>query len=421
MTKQEKAWIMEDWANSAYSIAITTAILPVFFKSVVAKDLSSSLSTAYLGYSNSIYTAILAILAPILGAIADYKGYKKKLFTFFLLIGVLSTGLLSIIGEGNWFLCLAIYALSAIGFSGSNIFYDAFLVDVTDDSRMDVVSSYGFGLGYIGSTIPFIVSILFISKPSLIGMDTIGATRLSFIITALWWLVFSLPMLKHVDQKYYIEPSKSPIKESFKRLYDTFKNAKKNRNVFLFLIAYFFYIDGVSTIIKMSTAYGMDIGLSSNTLMIILLVLQIVAFPFAILYGKLAKKFSGKVMILVGIVVYTIICIYAYFIKTALDYWILAILVGSAQGGIQALSRSFFGKIIPKEKSSEFFGIYNIFGRFSAIFGPLMMGSISQITGDSRIGVFSIVALFIIGGLLFLRVKEEDSSTYHGNSANINV
>ncbi len=410
MTKQEKSWILQDWANSAYSLAITTATLPIFFKSIVAKDLPSSMSTAYLGYTNSIATLIIAILAPLLGTIADYKNYKKKLFTFFIIIGVTSTAMLASIGEGNWIMCLVIYVLSVIGFSGSNIFYDAFLVDVTEEKRMDHISSMGFGFGYIGSTIPFILSLIVIKNPSLFHLTTVGAVKFTFIITALWWFIFTIPMFKNVKQIYFIDsPTSSPIKDSLKRLWSTLKSVKEYKNIFIFLLAYFFYIDGVSTIIKMATAYGLDLGISGDKLMIILLVIQFVAFPCSIIYGKLAEKFSAKTMIMVGILVYTIICIYSYFIKTTVDYWILAMLVASSQGGIQALSRSFYGKIIPKENSAEFFGLYNIFGRFSAIFGPLLMALISQITGNSKLGIISLIILFIVGGLLFLKVKDEET------------
>lgn len=411
MTKQEKSWIMYDWANSAYSIAITTAILPVFFKSVAASNLSPATSTAYWGYTNSFATLIISILAPILGAIADYKGYKKKFFSTFLIIGVISTALLSFVGEGNWIFCSIIYIFSVIGFSGSNIFYDSFLTDVTTEERMDKVSSLGFGYGYIGSCIPFIISMVLISKPSLVGLDTIGATRVAFILTALWWFVFSIPMMKHVNQEYYIEPEPHAIRNSFKRLVKTVKHISKYRNTFLFLISYFFYIDGVNTIIKMATSYGTDLGLSASKLMIILLVLQVVAFPFAIIYGKLAERYSPRKMILVGIVTYTFISVFGYFMTTELHYWILAFLVGSAQGGIQALSRSYFGKLIPKENSSEFFGIYNIVGKFSAIFGPLLMGLTTQITGDSRKGVLSLIILFVVGLLIFLKVDDGEKIT----------
>ncbi|WP_027634356.1 MFS transporter [Clostridium hydrogeniformans] len=413
MTKKEKSWILYDWANSAYSIVITTAILPVFFKQVAANNINSATSTAYWGYSNSIATLIISILAPLLGAIADYKGRKKKFFSSFLILGVMSTALLSVVQEGNWILCIFIYIFSVIGFTGSNIFYDAFLIDVTSEENMDMISSHGFAFGYIGSCIPFIISILFIKNPSLLGLTTSSATRLSFIITALWWLFFSIPMIKNVNQTYYIEPSKHIIKDSFSSLFNTFKNIIGYKNIFLFLISYFFYIDGVNTIIKMSTAYGLDLGIDGATLMIILLVLQFVAFPFTILYGKLSKKFSARTMIFVAIIIYTIISIYGYFITTKLDYWILALLVGSSQGGIQALSRSYFGKLIPKEKSTEFFGIYNIFGRFSSIFGPLLMGITSQVTGNSRSGVLSLIVLFILGFIFFMKVdKSSEKITY---------
>lgn len=411
MTKQEKSWILYDWANSAYSIAITTAILPIFFKDVVAKGVDPNMSTAYWGYASSLSTLLISILAPILGAIADYKNFKKRLFTGFFFVGVVATGLLVTLNQGDFIKCIVIYTLSVIGFSGANIFYDAFLVDVTEEKKMDWISSLGFGFGYIGSTIPFIVGIIFIMKPSLIGLgSTVAATKLAFFITAVWWLIFTIPMIKNVKQKYYIEPSKHVMKESLSRLLDTIKHVKEYKVIFMFLIAYFFYIDGVSTIIRMSSVYGRDVGISGNNLLIILLVVQFVAFPFAILYGKLAEKYSAKTMLLIGIVIYTGLTFYAYFIKSVLGYWILAMLVASSQGGIQALSRSFYGKIIPKNKSSEFFGLYNILGRFSSILGPFLMAIVTQLTGNSRLGVFSLVILFVIGGGLLLKVNYEEGN-----------
>ncbi|SHH44382.1 MFS transporter [Clostridium grantii] len=406
MTKKERSWVLYDWANSAFSMTVLSVILPIFYKDVVAKELPSHLSTAYWGYGNSIATLLVAILAPILGTIAAYKGYKKKLFTFFLFLGLIFTSLFFIVNEGNWLLCIIIYIFAILGFSGSNIFYDSFLVDVTTEDRMDWISSAGFGYGYIGSTIPFIISIIFIMKPDLIGITTLQATKLSFLITSVWWFIFSLPMLKDVEQTQFIEPEKNAIKKSFIRLYDTFKNITQYKSIFLFLIAYFFYIDGVSTIIKMATIFGRDIGVSSNDLMIILLAIQFIAFPFALLFGKLAKKYSARKMILVGIGVYSFIAIYAYFMHTTIQFWILGFLVATSQGGIQALSRSYFGKIIPKDKASEFFGFYNIFGKFASILGPLLVAFVTQVTGNSRLGVSSIIILFLIGGFLFMKVPE---------------
>ncbi len=407
MTKQERSWVLYDWANSAFSVAITTAIFPLFFKAYAAVDLPNNVSTAYWGYWNSIATFIIAILAPILGTIADYKNRKKRFLAFFWIMGIMGTGLLSLINEGQWIMALTIYVISLVGFSGANVFYDAFLVDVTSDERMDWVSSNGFAWGYLGSTIPFIISIIFILKPSIIGLNgDIEAQKFSFVITALWWGIFTIPLLLNVKQKNYIPPSKTPIKDSFERLRKTISNIRSNKNIFIFLIAYFFYIDGVGTIIKMATSYGSDVGIATNDLLIILLVTQFVAFPFALIYGKLAHKVSAKFMLFIGIGIYTVLTIYAYFINSTFDFWVLAMLVASSQGGIQALSRSLYGKLIPKEKSAEFYGFYNIFGKFAAVLGPFLVGFFSQISGSSRTGIFSIVVLFVIGGLVLTRVKE---------------
>lgn len=412
-SKKELSWIFYDWANSAYSITITTAILPVYFKSVFQNaGGSGSLSTAYWGYTNSVATLILAVMAPVLGSIADYYGYKKKFFTAFFLLGVVFTALLSIVPQTKWMLLLGFYVLTMVGFYGANVFYDAFLVDVTEEKRMDMVSSMGFGLGYIGSTIPFMASmaLILLAQKGKISIPVITATKISFLITACWWGLFSLPILKNVHQQYGIVPEPNPVRKSFARIRDTFHNIKQHRSAFMFLLAYFFYIDGVDTIIKMSTAYGTDLGIGSSQLMIILLATQFVAFPFAILYGKLAERFPGKTMLFVGICIYTIICIFGFFLKNVRDFWILAMLVATSQGGMQALSRSYFGKLIPKEKSNEFFGFYNIFGKFAAIMGPLLMGVITHITGKSNYGVVSIIFLFIIGGILLKRVPAEEKS-----------
>jgi MFS transporter, UMF1 family len=409
LTKEENSWVFYDWANSAYSIIITTAVFPLFYKAAATNaGVSAANSTAYLGYTIAISTFILAMLGPILGSIADYQGYKKKFFTFFFTMGVAATALLAFIPSEQWLLLLICYTVAAIGSAGANVFYDAFLVDVTTDERMNRVSSRGLGFGYIGSTIPFIISIaiIILAQNSILPFSTTIASKIAFLITAVWWGLFTIPMFKNVHQRYFIEREPNPVAKSFKRLGQTLKEIRKYRALFLFLLAYFFYIDGVGTIISMSTAYGSDLGISSTNLLIILFVTQVVAAPFAILYGRLAEKFTGKKMLYVGIIVYIIVCIYAYFLKTTMDFWILAMLVATSQGGIQALSRAYFAKLVPKEKANEFFGFYNIFGKFASIMGPLLVGITAQVTGNSSSGVFSLVVLFIIGLIFLARVPE---------------
>ncbi|MBE4910652.1 MFS transporter [Bacillus luteolus] len=400
LTKEENSWVFYDWANSAYSIIISTAVFPLFYKAAATNaGVSAANSTAYLGYTIAIATFILAMLSPILGTIADYQGLKKRFFTFFFILGISSTAFLAFIPSDEWLFLLICYTVTAIGSAGANVFYDAFLVDVSTEERMNRVSARGFSFGYIGSTIPFIISIaiIILSQSGTIPITTTTASKIAFIITAIWWGVFSIPLLKNVHQRYYIEREPNPVINSFKRINQTFKEIRKYRALFLFLLAYFFYIDGVHTIITMSTAYGSDLGITSTNLLIILFVTQVVAAPFAILYGRLAERFTGKIMLYVGIFIYIIVCIYAYFLETTLDFWILAMLVATSQGGIQALSRSYFAQLVPKHKSNEFFGFYNIFGKFASIMGPLLVAVTAQLTGNTNSGVFSLVVLFIVG------------------------
>ena len=416
MSKQEKSWVFYDWANSAYSILITTAIFPLYFKAAAKEaGLAASTSTAYWGYANSFATLLISLCAPILGSIADFKGFKKRFFTFFFALGIVFTLLLAVVPSNQWIILLICYMFTVIGFGGTNIFYDAFLVDVTTEERMNKISSRGYAMGYIGSTIPFIIGIalILLSQKGVLPLSVSVASQAAFAITALWWGLFTIPMLKNVKQVYYKERVANPISNGFKQLFVTFKKIKLYRPLFLFLLAYFFYIDGVNTIITMSTAYGSDLGIDSTNLLIILFATQVVAAPFAVLYGRLADKFKSKTMLLVGIFIYIVICTYAYFLKTTLDFWILAMLVASSQGGIQALSRSYFAKLVPKESSNEFFGFYSIFYKFAAILGPFLVGFTAQMTGNTNSGVFSLIVLFIIGGIILLRVPEaEDVSKY---------
>lgn len=406
LTRNERSWIAYDWANSAYSIVITTAIFPLFYESITPQEIYVST----WGYANSLASLLVAVLAPVLGTIADYWGRKKKFFLVFFLIGVITTLSFVLVNEGQWLLALALYVGSVIGFSGANLFYDSFLVDVTSEDRMDRVSAMGFGFGYIGSVIPFVAGIALVVSAESIGLTTMTATRIAFLITGGWWLVFGIPLVRNVRQKYGIEPATHPIRESFRRLGRTLKHIRSYKSVFVFLLAYFFYIDGVDTIIRMATPIARSMGIESEMLLVVLLAIQIVAFPFALLYGRLAGRFGAYRMIFVGIGVYVGVVLIAFFLPTMSDmkvrvvlFWVLSMMVASSQGGIQALSRSIYGKLIPKEKSAEFFGFYNIFGKFAAIMGPFLVAFFTQVTGEERFGILSVLILFAVGGVILSR------------------
>lgn len=405
LSKEEKSWILYDCGNSAYSMAVTTALLPIIFG--MFSNVNSSMN---LGYFNSVASILVAILSPILGTIADYKDKKKRFFVFFALIGVIATASLGFVApaSGQWQLLIVFYILSVIGFAGANIFYDSFLVDVTTDERMDKVSTKGFAYGYIASVIPFGISLVLIF---FMGMDKSIGYQIGFIITALWWGLLTMPLIRDVKQRYYIEPEPRPVYNSFKRLGDTFKNVRQHKVVFVFLIAYFLYIDGVDTIIKMVVPYATSVlgsdAFDTFTLLGILLVIQIIAFPCAILYGTLAKKYSARALIIVGIFTYIISCIAAFYITSVWHIFILGALIGSAQGGIQALSRSYYAKIIPKENSNEFFGFYNIFGKFAAIIGPAVMSLTTTLTGQAKFSILAIIPLFIAGLFVFISLPKE--------------
>jgi len=406
LSREEKSWILVDCGNSAYSMAVTTALLPIMFG--MFENVKHSMD---LGYFNSIASILVAALSPILGAAADYKDKKKRFFVFFTFLGVLSTASLAFIppSSGQWQLLILFFILSAIGFAGSNIFYDAFIVDVTSDERMDKISSLGFAFGYISSVIPFGISLILIF---LLGMEKSIGYQTGFIITALWWGLFTIPMIRDVKQIHYVEPGKDTIKNSFIRLAETFKQMKQYQTVFIFLGAYFFYIDGVDTIIKMVIPYATAVmgndALDTFSLLAILLIIQIIAFPCAIFYGNMAKRFSARTMIIIGIFTYIISCIAAFFISSVWHIFILGAMIGSAQGGIQALSRSYFAKIIPKEKSNEFFGFYNIFGKFSAIMGPTLMSLTTAVTGNARWSIIGIIPLFLVGFIIFIKLPVEE-------------
>lgn len=399
-SKKELSWILYDCGNSAYSVAITTALFPVYFQMIGGSGMN-------LGYYNSFASIIIAVISPVLGTIADFRGMKKKLFNLFSLIAIFSTFLLSISHSISLTALMAFFIISNVTFAASNIFYDSFLVDVCVDERMDKVSTSGFAYGYIASVIPFVFSLVIIL---LFGMKNTLGYQIGFIITSIWWFLFTVPMYKNVDQIYGVAPSKRPFRESFLTIFTTLKDIKKHKIVAVFLFSYFLYIDGVDTIIKMVVPYAQSVldAKKFDTIMLlaILVYVQIVAFPFAIIYGKLAEKFGTKRMISIGIFTYMICIIFAYFMSSLFHVFILSTFIASAQGGIQALSRSYFAKIIPKENSNEFFGFYNIFGKFAAIIGPLIMSVITTITNNPRYSILGIIPLFVIGYLVMLKLPE---------------
>lgn len=406
MTKAERSWILNDWANSAYAVAITTAILPIYYKDVAARGLDPATATAWWGYGNTAATVVSALLAPVLGTLADTRGYKKPAFAFFTAMGAAFTAALALAGPGAWLPCLVLYGLSSIGFACMNVFYDAFLPDVSPPERMDWISSSGFAWGYIGSTIPFLASIVLILKPGLVGLPSAGAaTRVSFVITAAWWFLFSLPMLRDVKQTTGLDPSPRPVADSFRRLRDTFREVGRHREAFLFLVAYFFYSDGISSLIKMSAVIGRDMGIPSKSLLAMIIVLQAAAFPFSLLFGRLAARFSPRALILAGIAVFLGVTLAVPLLRGEGHFWILTLLMASSLGGVQSLSRSVFGKLIPRDRSSEFFGFYNVMGKFAAVLGPLFMGLVSQLSGNPRLASLALAPFFAIGGILLMRLR----------------
>ncbi len=392
---------MYDIGNSAFVLLVST-IMPIYFNYLAGKaGLSSVDYLAYWGYAASICTIIVAILGPVIGTLADTKGFKKPVFFISILIGTISCAVLGAMVQ--WLAFLVVFVIAKIGFASSLIFYDSMLIDVTDEKRMDYVSTQGYAWGYIGSCVPFVACLGLVLSADKIGISMELAMGISFVIVALWWLGMSLPLIKQYEQKHYVEKQPHAVAQSFKRLGSTFKNIKEEKHVFMFLLAFFFYIDGVYTIIDMATAYGSALGLDSTGLLLALLVTQIVAFPCAILFGRLSYKFKTEKLIMVCILAYLGIAIFAIFLKTQTQFWILAVLVGMFQGGIQALSRSYFTKIIPEECSGEYFGLMDICGKGASFVGTTVVSVVSQISGNINVGVGMIAILFAIGTVVFLK------------------
>ena len=405
------SWAFYDWANSAYSTTVMAGFFPLFFKEYWADPNNPTHSTFYLGMANSIASIVVAALAPLLGSVADQGSAKKKFLILFAFLGVIMTGGLWMVAQGNWQMAVFFYVLATIGFASGNVFYDALLPGLASEERVDAVSSLGFGLGYLGGGLLFLVNVFMYLKPEIFGIpDGATAIKLSFLSVAVWWAVFTIPLIlfvpepKNYDTVYF----KNAVRMGWIQLVQTFKEIRNMKVVGTFLLAYWFYIDGVDTIIKMAVDYGMSLNFPGESLIIALLIVQFVAFPAALIYGWLASKIGTKTAIMVGIIAYSFITLLGYFMTEAWHFYVLAILIGLFMGGIQALSRSLYTRIIPPAKSAEFFGFYNMLGKFAAIIGPALMGTIALATGSARLGILSILLLFILGAFFLNKVDIEE-------------
>ena len=400
LTLAEKSWVMYDVGNSAL-VLLATSIIPIYFSALAPEG---GVVVAW-SYAETIASLIIALLMPVLGSIADMQGMKKKF-----ILGCVCTGVVATVALGfptNAMAFLVIYVVSSVALNSSMVFYDALLVDTTTDERMDDISSRGYAWGYIGSCVPFIACLLVVLNYDSLGIGLQAAMKIAFTITAAWWLVFTIPMLLNVEQKHFKPREPHAFRRAFAGVGETVSEIWSNVSVRYYMISYFFYIDGVHTIIKLSTSYGTDLGIDSTQLVLALLVTQFVAFPSAIIYGRLSSKFGTRRMLLIAIAAYFGITLFAaIFLRTATEFWALAIMVGMFQGGIQALSRSEFGKLCPKDRANEYFGFFDIFGKYAAILGTLLVGAFTQITGNSSLGVMSIAALFVVGFAFMLKVPD---------------
>ena len=399
LTGLERAWILYDVGNSAFVLLVAT-LIPIFFNALAEEGgLSSVDYLAYWGYAASAVTIITAVLSPILGTLADTRGFKKPIFILCLVVGVAGCCAMGL--AKTWLPFLLIFVFAKVGFSGSLVFYDSMLSDVTTPDRMDVVSSRGYAWGYIGSCVPFVVCLALVLGSGAIGLSQMTALNIALFITAAWWLAMTLPLLKTYRQLHYVEVEKHAIRQSFARIGHTLRHLHEDKQVFWFLLAFFCYIDGVYTIIDMATAYGTALGLDTTGLLLALLLTQIVAFPSALIFGRLSAKYPSTTLIPVCIAAYAGIALFAFFLTQQWQFWVLAFVVGMFQGGVQALSRSHFAKIIPPEKSGEYFGLFDICGKGASFLGTMIVSVGSQLTGSANVGVGSLIVLFLVGFVLF--------------------
>lgn len=409
LTPLEKKWVLYDVANSAFTLLIAT-IIPIYFNGIAsAQGLSDVDYLAYWGYAASIATLLVALIGPFFGTLSDGKNKKLRMFIVALAIGTIGCVALGL--AKTWLVFLAIFVLAKVAYQQSLIFYDSMLNDVTTPERADVVSSKGYAWGYIGSCIPFVLCLVIVLMHDKIGLTMDIAMLIAFAITSIWWVACAVPLIKSYEQKNYVENISNPVKDTLANLFGLFKELKGRKDIMFFLIAFFFYIDGVYTIIDMATAYGEALGLDSTGLLLALLLTQIVAFPCSLIFAKLSKRIKSETILTICIFAYVGIAVFAFFLDTLTEFWILAFCVGMFQGTIQAMSRSYYSKIIPPEKSGEYFGLYDIFGKGAAFTGTMLISVVTTITGSTNKGVSSLSIMFIIGFLLF-RVALKERKKY---------
>jgi MFS transporter, UMF1 family len=407
------AWALYDWANSAFATTVLAGFFPTFFRQFWSAGPDATLATFRLGIANGIAGFIVAVLAPVLGAIADRGGARCRFVTAWSLLGIAATAGLYFVGQGQWAWAVVLFVIGTMGFNGGIVFYDALLLNVAKPADFDRVSAFGYALGYLGGGLLFAVNVLMVLKPGWFGLASAAqAVQVSFLTVAVWWLVFMLPLALYVREPPGSgEGVRAAVKAGLKEIASTIRHARTLRPLFAFLIAYWLYIDAVNTIIKMAIDYGMAIGLDSSALLTALLVTQFVGFPAALVFGRIGTRLGAKTGILITLVVYVGVTVWGYFLDSAAEFYGMAIVVGLVQGGVQSLSRSYFGRLVPPGKSAEFFGLYNMVGKFGTVIGPLLVGGVAWVTGNSRLSILSLAVLFVAGGLLLLRVREPEVQT----------
>lgn len=409
-----RAWAMYDWANSAFATTIMAAVLPIYYVQVAGRDLAGNVALAYWGYTTAIALLIIVVASPILGAVADYMGAKKKFLAAFMALGVVATAGLTFVGPGQWILASLLFVLGNVGFTGSIVFYASLLPHIASDAELDRVAAGGWAVGYVGGGLLLVINTAMLIRPDLFGLaDQAAASRASFASVAVWWALFSIPLFRHVaEPPRRIELGAEALREGplvvgFRRLRETFGEIRQYRQLVLFLAAFFFYSDGIGTIIKMATAYGSQLGLGTEALIGALLVVQFVGVPFTFAFGALAGRIGAKNGIMLALMVYSAISVFGYFVTEAWHFWVLAFAVGMVQGGAQSLSRGLFASMIPRAKSSEFFAFFSVFEKMAGILGPLVFGVASQVTGTGRIGILAVI-VFFLGGMALLRRVDID-------------